>query len=136
MSEENVELVRHAVEANRSGPPDVTVEEAVALADPDFEMTSRLTSVEGTTYRGHDGVRRYFEDMADAWQEWRNDIDEMTEVSPDAVLTGVTFRAIGQSGVNVELRSAVVWVLSDGKVVRIHSYPSRQEALEAAGLSE
>jgi ketosteroid isomerase-like protein len=136
MSQENVEVVRRAIEANRSGPPDDTVEKAVALANPDFEFMSRLTSVEGATYRGHDGVRAYFKDMADAWQEWRNELDEMTEVGPDTVLAEVTFRATGKSGVEVELRSAVVWVLSGGRVREIHSYASRQEALEAAGLSE
>ena len=131
-----MEIVRRAVEANRSGPRDATVEIGVELAHPDFEFTSRLTSVEGATYRGHDGVRSYFEDMADAWQEWRNEADEVTEVAPNAIFTENTLRATGRSGVDVELRSAVVFVLSGGKILKIHSHPSRQEALEAAGLSE
>ena len=45
---ENVETVRRLVQANRSGAPDETVERAVALADCNFEFTSRLTSVEGS----------------------------------------------------------------------------------------
>jgi hypothetical protein len=36
----------------------------------------------------------------------------------------------------VELRSVSVWTFVDGKVVSFHSYPSREEALEAIGLSE
>jgi ketosteroid isomerase-like protein len=136
MSQENVELVRQAFEANRSGSFADTVEKALALADPDCEFTSRLTSVEGAAYRGHDGVRAYFEDLADAFQEWHNDLDEITDVGPDAVLTEGTFRATGKSGVNVELRSAMVWMLSNGRVAGLHAYPSREAALEAAGLSE
>jgi ketosteroid isomerase-like protein len=136
MSEENVEIVRRALEANRSGPPDATVEVVKELAHPDFEFTSRLSSIEGSTYRGPDGLRRYFEDMADAFQEWRNDVNEMTEVGPDTVLADITFHATGHSGVAVELQSFVACVLSSGKIVRIHAYPSRREALEAAGLSE
>ena len=79
--------------ANRSGSPDTTVDVAVGLADPECEFVSRLSSIEGSTYRGHRGLRRYFEDMADAWQEWDNDVIEMTAVGPDAVLVDATFRA-------------------------------------------
>ncbi len=136
MSQENMEIVLRAFDANRSGPPDATVEAAVALANPRIEFRSRLTSVEGSTYRGHDGVRRYFADMADAWQEWRNEVIEIREVSPDAVLSELTFRGTGRSGVDVELRSAIVWVFAEGKVLQMHAYPTPEGALEAAGLSE
>ena len=136
MSEENVEVVRRAFESLRSGLSAETVEEVLALADPECEFTSRLASVEGATYRGHDGLRAYREDLADAFQEWRNDLHAITELAPDAVLTEGTFRATGKSGVDVELYSATVWVLSDSCIVEAHAYPSRQEALKAAGLSE
>ena len=106
------------------------------LADPSIEFRSRLTSVEGSTYRGLDGVRRYFADMADAWQEWDNEVSEIREVGRDALMTNVTFRATGKSGVEVELRSAIVWVLSEGRVLQMRAYPTQEEALEAAGLSE
>ena len=136
MSEENVEIVRRAFDLGRSGLSTEAVEKALALLDPKSEFVSRLVSVEGATYRGHDGARAYRKDLDDAFQEWHNELDEITEVGPDAVLTENCFRATGRSGVDVELRSAVVWVLSDGLVVGLHSYPSRQEALEAAGLSQ
>lgn len=136
MSEANLEIVRQAYDANRSGRPEDTVDVCLALADPSVEFRSRLTSVEGSTYNGHDGVRRYFADMADAWEEWRNDVGEVRDLGHEAVLTTATFRATGKSGVEVELLSAIVWVLSDGKVVRMHAYPTPEEALEAAGLSE
>jgi ketosteroid isomerase-like protein len=135
MSQENVEIVRQAIAANRSGPQDATTDAAVALTDPKVEFVSRLTSVEGT-YRGHDGLRRYFADMADAWREWQNEAQAIEELSPDTVLADVIFRAVGKSGVAAELRSAIVWELSDGKIARVHSYGSRKEALEAAGVSE
>jgi hypothetical protein len=38
--------------------------------------------------------------------------------------------------VEVELRSAIVFVVAEKKVVRCLSYPTRKEALEAAGLEE
>jgi ketosteroid isomerase-like protein len=40
------------------------------------------------------------------------------------------------SGVEVELTFAVVYTLSDGKIARGREYWTRDEALQAAGLSE
>ncbi len=131
-----MEIVRRVYEALRSGLSAEAIEEVLVLADPKCELTSRLISVEGATYRGHDGLRAYRKDLDDAFKEWQNELDEISELGSDAVLTESTFRATGRSGVDVELRSAGVWVLSGGRIVRAHAYPSRQEALEAAGLSE
>ena len=47
------------------------------------------------------------------------------------------FHATGkESGVPVEARLAAVFVLSQGKILRGHTYPSREEALEAVGLRD
>ena len=135
VASENAEVVRRVIEANRSGSGEAGAT-AVTLADPNCVLTSRLTSVEGATYRGFEGIRTYLADMNDAWREWRIDLDELTELGPDAILTEVTFRATGHSGVEVKLHSAVAWLLAEGRVREMHSYPSREEALEAAGLSE
>jgi ketosteroid isomerase-like protein len=135
MPSENVEIVRQALAANRSGRPDETTEAVVAVADPSCSFTSRLTAVEGVAYRGHEGIREYFQDLADAFQEWTNETHEIEELRSDAVLTDITFRGVGRSGVGVELRSALLWVLFDGKVVRAHAYGTREEALQAVGAS-
>jgi hypothetical protein len=74
MASDNVEIVRRAFVANRSGAAEETIDQAIAVADPECEMTSRLNSVEGATYRGHDGIRRYYADLADAFQEWTNEL--------------------------------------------------------------
>ena len=134
---DNVEIVRRLYAANRSGPPEETVDVALALSTPDFEFRSRVAAVEGGDYHGHEGGRRYFEDMAAAWREWHNEPEEMVEVSPDAVLVESTFHGVGRdSGTPVELRSAIVFVLSGGKVAGAFSYSTREEALAAAGLAD
>lgn len=136
MSEENVGIVRRAIEANRSGPPSETVEKAAELAHPDFDFVSRLAAVEGGSYRGIDGVRAYYEDLAAAMQQWHIELLEISAIGPGLVLTESVFRGIGRSGVEVELHSDILWTLIDGRIIRMHSYPSREEALEAAGPSE
>ncbi len=112
------------------------MEVGVSLSHPDFELRSRVTAVEGANYRGHDGARRYNRDLADAFQSWVNVPGEIVEVGDDAVVVDNTFRAVGHSGAEVELKSGIVFVIRDGRVFRCLSYPTREEALEAAGLSE
>jgi ketosteroid isomerase-like protein len=133
---QNVELLRRIIEANRSDEIEAGTETIVALSDPSFEFRSVLSAVEGATYRGHDGVRRYLSDMADAWQEWRNDADEILEIGPDTVLVNLHFRAVGHSGTAVEAHSTAIFVFSNGKCLSIHSYPTRAAALEDVGLRE
>jgi ketosteroid isomerase-like protein len=137
VAEDKVAIVRRLYEANCSGPPETTVEVALSLVDPAFEFRSRVAAVEGSMYRGYEGARKYFADMADAWREWQNEPGEIIDVGRDAVLVDSTFRGVGkESGVEVELRSAIVFVVARGKVVRGLSYPTREEALAAAGIPE
>jgi ketosteroid isomerase-like protein len=139
---QNVEVVRQAVEANRS--VDLTAGDGgggaarlIALSDPSCEYTRVTAAVDPQTYRGYDGIRRYFSDMAESWQEWRLEEEEILEVGPDTVVATVRFHSIGRdSGVPVEVRLASVFVLSRGKLLRGRTFPSREEALDAAGFSE
>ena len=125
MSEESVEAVRAAVAATRTGGREV----AMALMHPEVEFTSRITSVEGTAYRGLEGAGRYYDDMADAFAEWHNDITRIEAVAEDAVLAEVVFRGTSRSGAPVELPSVVVFRVADGKIRRIDAHPDRKAAL-------
>lgn len=131
MSRDNVEAVRQAIEATRSGDPE-GLEAVLELIDPSCEFTSMMAAVEPHTYRGHEGIRRYASDLDDRWTELRTDVEEIFEVSPNTVFATIRSRAIGkESGAAVEARLGVVWVLSDGKLLRGHVYRSPEEALEA-----
>ena len=137
MSRENVEIVRKLIEANRSDDLESRIEPMLALWDPSCEYTSVTAALDPHTYRGHDGIRRYLSDMADSWAEWRSEVEDVFEVGPHTVVATIRSRLIGKdSGVPVETRLGVVFVLSQGKILRGQAYPSRQDALEAVGLSE
>jgi ketosteroid isomerase-like protein len=136
MSRENVEVVRQFIEAARSGDDDV-IEAFVAVSDPSIEHT-RLPAASGPEmYFGHDGVRRWFTDMADIWREWRNEIEELAEVGADTVAARVRFSGVGRdSGVPVEARLGLVCVLSVGKILRSRTSASGEAALEAVGAGK
>jgi hypothetical protein len=135
VSSESIEIVREAIAANRSGPPEETLERALAITHPEMEFLSRLSSIEGAIYRGHEGTRRYFADMADAWREWRLVLEALEELGSDQVYAQAMMHAVGQSGVAIELRSWLIVEVADEKVRRMNVYPTREEALAAAGTS-
>ena len=137
MSQENLEIVRELIEANRSDDLEARIEASVALWDPNCEYTSRTAVVEPHTYRGHDGIRRYIGDLAERWATWRSEVVDVVEVRPDTVVASIRFCAVGKdSGAPIEARLGIVFVLSDGMLLRGHTYQNRDEALEAVGLSE
>ena len=135
---ENAEVVRRAMEANRSSDdPEARLGEALPLWNPACEFTSVMSGVEPRTYRGHDGIRRYAEEMMESWQEWRVVVDEASEVDADTVLATISTRLVGkQSGAVVAAERTLVCVLSEGRLVRVGAYPTRAEALEALRVRE
>jgi steroid delta-isomerase-like uncharacterized protein len=131
MPQENVELVRRAMEAWNS--EDMT--DLIALSDPEVEFVSIFAGMEGRTYRGYDGLREYFDDMRDTWSEFHRDIEEMIDAGDERVVVDFHLRGKARvSGVPVDEQVTTVFQLRQGRLNRMVVYRDREEALEAAGL--
>ena len=131
MSQENVELVHRLIEAlNRRD-----LDAALALMDDDVEVASRIVVIEGGL-RGHDGVRHWWQNWLDTWPDYKV---EIVEVRDGGDVTVAAFRSLGH-GAGSELPfQETVWQLCRwraGKCVAWRIFTNRDEALEAAGLSE
>jgi uncharacterized protein len=133
MSEENVELIRRGLEAFNSED----MERILAFVDPGFETeVSGELSAEPDTYRGHDGIRRYFESFRDAMDEIRFQPERFWDAG-EAVVVALRLTAKGrQTAIRVEQRMAQVWSVRDGRAIGVRTYTSIAEALRAAGLQE
>ena len=87
----------------------------IALYDPQVELdNTRLQIVGGAggVYHGHEGMRRFFREWHEAWENIEYDYDELIDAGDDKVVAVVTRRARGRaSGAAVELRVALVWTL-------------------------
>ena len=132
MSEENVEIVRAAIEATMRRPkPDW--ETMNALFHPDHEFLPRNVRLEGGSVRGGQGYREWLTSISETI-EWEVTLAEVTEIDHERVLavTPTKFRG-RQSGAETEQRIASVVTVREGKVVRTDSSVPEQ-ALEAAGL--
>src|SRR5688572_1413976 len=136
MSEENLEIVRRAYTAALRRPnPDF--ETASALFDRDHELVAIATTVEGRTLRGADGFREYLSDLDGVYRSWEAEIVATEELDDERVLAQA--RHIGlsrEAGVPWEENAWYLVTLQDGRIVRTEAYRSREEALEASGLSE
>jgi ketosteroid isomerase-like protein len=133
MSEENVEVVRRGYEAFNRGDLDGMVADFA----PTFEyLASGAVPGTGGVYRGPEGLKEFMSWFFGEFSDARADINELIDAG-DRVLVGTTARGRGkQSGVESGWHLWHLWTLREGKIVRGEGFTDRDEALEAAGLSE
>ena len=132
MSQENVDLVRNVVEAWNRQDQDA----ALKFLSPDAELDASGRVLNPDIYSGGDGFMRFRRDIADAWDRFDVEIEDLRE-SGDLVVVFV--RSIGRgraSGIEIDLRSAWLVTVIDHKITRLRLYQQRDEALDAAGLRE
>jgi ketosteroid isomerase-like protein len=133
MPEENVERARRAYDAISRND----LEAGLALMHPEGEFIPRLLGVEGGgTYRGHDGIREWWQSIFSAFPDFNATVLEIRAVA-DATVSRVRFQ--GRGGGSGAPFEDTIWQVArwrDGEAIWIKSYRDRAEALEAAGLSE
>jgi ketosteroid isomerase-like protein len=134
MSQENMDLVREVLAAWNSHDFD----RWLACWDTTCEWVPRLRgAVEGTqTYRGHDGLRKYWEEDDSVWANFLVDFGETKAVGDQVVVTGTGTASGKESGIELTTPLAMRFQVRDGKIIRGESYLDVDEALEAVGLSE
>jgi ketosteroid isomerase-like protein len=146
LSQENVEVIRRALKAmtlaqahrRRDGSfRERDTLRAFALLASDHELIPYMTRVEGTSFRGAEGYRRWIERLDDAWESYEVTPEQFIEVDGDRVL--VAYRFCAQSrlqGIPVDEQLAWIVTVRDGKLARTEAYASVSEALKAVGLEE
>ncbi len=133
MSQQNVDLVRRALEALERGD----LEEMLSQIDSEAELHSAIVGgAEGNAYRGHEGFRRWYADSYESFEELTNEWSEFRDLG-DRVLAFGRVQARGrESGVELQSPMGWVWTVRRGKLVKAEGFLSRAAALEAAGLRE
>lgn len=130
MSEADVELVRRAFEALAEGG----VEAMLPYIAEDFEMTTPShLAAEPDTYRGHDGVRRWFATFYEAMDSVRIEPQEVEAVGDKVVMR---FRMIARgrtTGLEAVQEAACLGTVEDGKSTRLEFFQTMDEARAAGG---
>jgi ketosteroid isomerase-like protein len=132
MADDRYELVQQICAVWSRGD----LEGTIAFIDDDasWEPSGRFIG-SGETYRGHEGVRRFWDIFREPWESISLEPLDFAEVDESRILTRTRFRGTGRaSGLVTETELYVVWTIADGKLSRYQSFGDRSAALESAGL--
>lgn len=125
------ELVHAAADAlNRDA-----VEDFLALMHPDVEFTSMIAEIEGETFRGHEGVRRWWSQVRDAFEDGVWDYRHV-DVDGDGERGVARVRIAGRlGGVPVEQGMWQAFRGRDGLAVWWAFFREADDAYAAVGMS-
>ena len=126
MPEDNAETVRSSYDAFHRRD----LEEFLSYHDPQVEFRSLVLEVEGV-YHGHDGLRRWWENVVDVFPDWTPLIEDAREMA-DRVLLRVRVEGSGTgTGIDLERRAWNVVEVHDGRITSSAFFRTEEEALEA-----
>ena len=126
MAEDSLEVVGRWAEAIQRG------DLADDLWDPDLEIVNAEGWALEATYRGHDGLHRWWNDLEEAFSEFRLEVEEVAPIDAERVLT--TQRFVGRfrtTDIPFDGAWASVLTVRDGRIVQAVGYLSKRRAMRA-----
>jgi uncharacterized protein len=124
----NAELVRAGYEAWNSGDRTWVLEHM----SPDVEWVTPPDDPDPGTYRGYEGVERFWASWREFLGHLRFEPDEIEELGSHVLVSARRLGVGEQSGVEVEVRVYQLFTFAeDGRCVRVQEFYDRGEA-EAA----
>jgi ketosteroid isomerase-like protein len=129
VSEESVEVVRRWFKALEDGNA------APEMCDPEIEITNWAESPITGPYRGHTGVRRWWEDVTDAFEEFHWELQSIEAIDEQRCLT--VQRIAGRfrhTGIETDWAWGAIITVRRGKILSAVGYVSPRRARRAAGL--
>jgi ketosteroid isomerase-like protein len=133
MSQENVEALRAIYDRFSEGDFRASVD----LLDRRIVFLPLPESPEAQVYLGVEEVAAWMRrTLLEAWADLTMEAEEFISAG-DSVLVSVRQRGVARiSGIPTDAHYFTLWSFRGSKVIRIENFQERDEALEAAGLSE
>jgi ketosteroid isomerase-like protein len=126
MPEDNVGTVQSSYAAFHRRDLD----EFLAHHDPDVEFRSLILEVEGV-YRGHDGLRSWWESVVDVFPDWQPQREDAREAGARVLLRVRVEGAGTGTGIGLERHAWNVVEVHDGRITSSAFFRTEEEALEA-----
>jgi ketosteroid isomerase-like protein len=131
MADDNIEIVRRAFEAIRNRD----IEALLRLYEPQAAFRPLTgTQVESGGYRGHDGIRAYFEEVDTVWDQMLPHADNLRCDGDLVVVVGGCMVRGRESGAETDRAMAWVFRVRDGRIASHRAFSDSEEALSAAAL--
>jgi ketosteroid isomerase-like protein len=122
-----VQQIRDSYEALNRRDIDGTM----AVLTEDAKWVEHSDLPEAGSYEGRETIRNFLEGFLDSWDEFEQHIEEV-HAEDECVLLFIRLTASGKgSGINVESRYAHLWLMHQGRGVRVDAYYDRDSALAA-----
>ena len=132
MSQENVEVVKDFFDAYNAR----NSEAVDRLLHPDAEITTLSARAGLGDHWSQGTTERYFEQLDEAWTDFRIEIEEYRELGERVVALGVQRGAGMSSRIEVASAFAVVFAVRNSHILLLDTYDNWKAALEAVGLRE
>jgi len=135
MSQENVEVVRSSFEAFARGDFGY----AFSSCDPGTEWCTAVDEPDQRTYRGLAALNAFVESLAEPWVDRFGAIMEFEGFinGGDRVVVPWSAQVCGKgSGISIEISETYAVRVQEVRIVRVEEYRTKEQALEALGLSE
>jgi ketosteroid isomerase-like protein len=135
MSQENVEIARAAFEAWNAGE----LQDVLSHFHPELVYHPRADEPDPSPHVGRDAYGRLVYGFVDSFSEVTFEVLELIDAGDHVIASTVlhaVLRGQGSCSAGVSETYVFVYKLRDGLVVEGWEYRTKQEALEAVGLSE
>ncbi len=134
MSQENVAVVKAAYEAFARGGLDRFM--GHFTDDVDYRAFEGAPDDRGPMH-GKNAVRAWLQDWIDMFEEFTMQPVELVDLGDNTLVVAERYGGRAKlSGVDTDSTVWTVLTIRDGKIARGREFPSREQALEAAGLSD
>ena len=132
MSRERVERILEGFDAFNRGDFEAVIEELPN--DVEWRVLEQLP--DQGPFRGREGVRRFWESWNDTFMDFHAEMDEVIDAG-DHVIVMIHMVGRGRdSGAHVETPVyAQMWSFRGDEVHRVTMFPTKEEALAAAGTA-
>jgi ketosteroid isomerase-like protein len=129
VSDDAVAVVRRWFDALQRGDP------APELCDAEIEIRNWAEFPIPGPYHGHDGLKRWWDDVAEVFEEFQWTLKSVEPIGEDRYLT--VQRIAGRfrhTGIETDAAWGAIVTVRDGKILSAVGYSTPRRAKRAAGL--
>jgi uncharacterized protein len=121
----NVEIALRAFKA--FGERDLDAIDELCTPDVEFDWSRRL--LDPVVIHGHNGLRRFFDEVDGIFDEITFEVDEILEFGDEVLMVSTGHFRGRSSGVDVTAHGANIWTFRDGRLARFRFYQTKEDAL-------